>query len=87
MYCIHVNYGSIDADGLSQSSGGSIKIQCRTFVNKKSGLVSADPPFGGNGRIAIFCEQYKNEGRIRPQPFVKIIKYDEKAQYTPIVSP
>eukprot|EP01084_Bolivina_argentea_P188898 325030_1 len=52
-------------------SGGSIKIKCKIFSN--TGIIEAK----GNehGKIAIFCEQYNNEGTIYPSPYINCSQY------------
>eukprot|EP01084_Bolivina_argentea_P281543 481735_1 len=82
-----INYGKIVCNGCGFSSGGSIKIKCKIFVNK--GIIEATTTTENTifdicdieakrefryGRIAIICEQYKNEGTICPSPYINYTK-------------
>merc|ERR1712228_388186 len=88
-----INYGKIQANGMSDGSGGSIKIQCKTFINKGK-IQARNDGKGGDGRIAIFCEEFtsvENEYHhehqymikgIYPKPFIKKRKYEQTTQFT-----
>eukprot|EP01084_Bolivina_argentea_P285413 489439_1 len=80
-------------------SGGSIKIKCKLFTNKgiitakgakENNISDVDIGAGGYGRIAIYCEEYNNEGTILPLPYIKHMNFtnadftriaDYKTQY------
>lgn len=78
-----VNYGNISCNAALSSSGGSIVIISKLFINygtiqalggkgieEKSGK-------GENGRIAIYCKVFENYGQILPEDNVYIGNYDE----------
>eukprot|EP01084_Bolivina_argentea_P197709 338758_1 len=83
-----INNGQITCNGGNGCSGGSIKIRCQVFVN--NGSINANgggvddhhgSSGGGDGRIAIFCEEFKNNNidSIKPIPFInnKTYKYNK----------
>eukprot|EP01084_Bolivina_argentea_P054305 99635_1 len=82
-----INNGKITCNGYKDGcSGGSIKIRCKVFVN--NGMFSAkggnedcsdkDIGAGAYGRICIECLEYKNNGIIYPDPYIKNMKYNQK---------
>ena len=52
------NYGEMNASGKGNSEGGSIKIQCRKFINHKGAEIKA-------GKVCITCTSFVNEGSIK----------------------
>eukprot|EP01083_Nonionella_stella_P134717 409827_1 len=91
--CVHlyikeqfINYGSIASDGSLSSSGGSIVICCKLFINygviqciggkdiaNKSGK-------GQHGRIAIYTKVFENYGKIIPASNLYIGSFEEGIQ-------
>eukprot|EP01084_Bolivina_argentea_P272424 463817_1 len=84
-----INNGQITSNGYCGGSGGSIKIRCKTFINKgliraKGGGFYHNMATGGSGRICIECSEYKNEGKIYPSPCIQYIEYKGTAQFTAV---
>merc|ERR1712154_201690 len=78
--------GLIESDGGGGCSGGSIFFCCDKFVNKGTiraigGSASSFCAKGGNGRIAIYCNQFENNGTIQPKPYQHVFE-DEKEEKT-----
>eukprot|EP01084_Bolivina_argentea_P153721 268013_1 len=80
VYCnVFINDGLLQSNGDKGCSGGSILIVCNKFYNfgniQAKGGVGCDMgkrgevAHGGYGRIAIYCDFYKNNGNIQPDPY------------------
>ena len=78
-----VNYGIIACNGALSSSGGSIAITCKLFINYGKiqvlgGKEIADKSGKGkDGRIAIYCKVFENYGSILPEPNVYIGDFEQ----------
>lgn len=77
-----VNEYRIESNGDDYSSGGSVLIVCKTFVNTQNGSIWGKSGFG---RIAIYTDNILvNQGDITPEPYygtyeegLKILKDNE----------
>ena len=65
------NQGTLCCNGLGDGEGGDMYIVSDAFVN--DGEMESTP----NGRIFVFCREFKNNGRISPVPEVIITSTDE----------
>ena len=80
-----VNEGYILCNGSGGTTGGSVFLCSRTFINEGTveclgGEATSFSGKGGDGRIAIYCDNFENNGKIKPKPFIFEPKNDEKEQ-------
>ena len=66
------NQGKIECDGTYNGFGGTIKIKCKSFINK--GIISAK----NNGKIIIILQEFNDDDQkslITPQPNIIYIEH------------